>query len=161
MEVKKDLKQIKEFVDLVNTTDIVELLWEKEGTKIGFKRDEDAIDQKKRGGGGIEKEPRDKEISETKPRSPEDEYTTIKSKMVGTFYIAPSQDSEPYVKVGETVKAGQKVCMIEAMKVMREITMSQPARIVKILIENGHPVEYGQNMFLVDTKLEGEGEGSA
>jgi acetyl-CoA carboxylase biotin carboxyl carrier protein len=73
----------------------------------------------------------------------------IKSPMVGTFYRAPSPGAKPYVDVGEMLQSGQVVCIIEAMKMMNEIESSVAGRLVKVLVENGQPVEYGQPLFLV------------
>ena len=90
--------------------------------------------------------------SETKKES-ENNYYQIRSPMVGTFYRSPSPGAEPYVKEGDIVKKGQVVCIIEAMKVMNEIESDVTGRIVKVLVENGKPVEYNQPLFLVDTNL--------
>jgi len=73
----------------------------------------------------------------------------IKSPIVGTFYSSPSPDSEPYVKVGDTVKTGQVVCIVEAMKLMNEIEADSSGKIVKIFVSNGQPVEYNQPLFLL------------
>jgi len=73
----------------------------------------------------------------------------IKSPMVGTFYAAPAPDAEPYVKLGDTVNKGRVVCIVEAMKLMNEIRSEVDGRLVKILVENGEPVEYGQTLFLL------------
>jgi acetyl-CoA carboxylase biotin carboxyl carrier protein len=69
--------------------------------------------------------------------------------MVGTFYRAPSPGAKSYVDVGEMLQSGQVVCIIEAMKLMNEIESSVAGRLVKVLVENGQPVEYGQPLFLV------------
>jgi acetyl-CoA carboxylase biotin carboxyl carrier protein len=80
----------------------------------------------------------------------ETRYVAIKSPMVGTFYRAPAPDADPYVEVGQAVEVGQTVCVIEAMKLMNEIESDVRGRIVQVLIDNNHPVEYGQTLFLVD-----------
>ncbi|MEK6304323.1 MAG: acetyl-CoA carboxylase biotin carboxyl carrier protein [Acidobacteriota bacterium] len=72
---------------------------------------------------------------------------TIKSPIVGTFYRAPSQDSEPFVKVGDHVDSETVVCIIEAMKLMNEIQAEASGQVVKVFVENGQPVEYGQPLF--------------
>lgn len=69
------------------------------------------------------------------------------SPMVGTFYRAPSPDSEPFVTEGSMVEKGQTLCIIEAMKLMNELESEYNGRIVKILVENGQPVEFGQPLF--------------
>lgn len=75
----------------------------------------------------------------------------IVSPMVGTFYRAPSPESDPYVKEGDTVDEKTIVCIVEAMKLMNEIEAETRGTIVKILVENGQLVEYGQPLFLVKT----------
>lgn len=76
----------------------------------------------------------------------------ITSPMVGTYYAAPSPDAEPFVSEGKTVAVGQTVCIVEAMKLMNEIGSDFNGVIRKVLIENAQPVEYGQPLFLVETK---------
>jgi len=73
----------------------------------------------------------------------------IKSPIVGTFYKAPSPKSEPFVSVGDFVDKGMVVCIIEAMKLMNEIESEVAGEIVAILVENGQPVEYGENLFAI------------
>src|SRR3989442_3650099 len=75
---------------------------------------------------------------------------TIEAPMVGTFYRASSPTAEPYVSEGDVVKEGQILCIIEAMKLMNEIESKVAGRVVKIFVENSHPVEFGQSLFLID-----------
>ena len=75
---------------------------------------------------------------------------TIEAPMVGTFYRASSPTADPYVREGDTVKEGQILCIIEAMKLMNEIESRVAGRVVRILVENGQPVEYGQALFLIE-----------
>lgn len=77
-------------------------------------------------------------------------YETIAAPMVGTFYRAPSPDAPPYVNVGDDIIKGQALCIIEAMKLMNEIESEVKGRIVKILVDNAEPVEYGQPLFVVE-----------
>lgn len=77
-------------------------------------------------------------------------YHNIKSPMVGTFYRAPAEDSEPFVQEGDIIKKGQVLCIIEAMKLMNEIESDISGRIVQILPENGLPVEFGEVLFKID-----------
>ena len=75
---------------------------------------------------------------------------TIEAPMVGTFYRASSPTAEPYVREGDMVKEGQILCIIEAMKLMNEVETRAGGRIAKILVDNGHAVEYGQPLFLIE-----------
>ena len=76
----------------------------------------------------------------------------VTSPMVGTFYRAPAPGSEPFTDIGQGVAAGQTVCIVEAMKLMNEIGSDYNGVVRKILVENAQPVEYGQPLFLVETK---------
>ncbi len=77
-------------------------------------------------------------------------YLEITSPMVGTFYRSSSPDKPPYVKVGDTVEAGAVVCIIEAMKLFNEIESEVSGKIVKVMVEDAQPVEFGQVLFLVE-----------
>ena len=77
-------------------------------------------------------------------------YIEIKSPMIGTFYRAPKPEDPPFMSVGDSVSAGQKVCIVEAMKLFNEIESEVSGTIVKVLVENATPVEYDQPLFLVD-----------
>lgn len=79
-----------------------------------------------------------------------DNLLTIKSPMVGTFYRMPNPESPSFVNVGDEVKAGKVVCIIEAMKLFNEIESEVSGKIVKVLVENASPVEYDQPLFLVE-----------
>lgn len=76
----------------------------------------------------------------------------VTSPMVGTFYRAPSADSPPYVDVGDDIEKGKAICIIEAMKLFNEIESEVSGTVIKILVENGSPVEYGQNLMLIKKK---------
>jgi acetyl-CoA carboxylase biotin carboxyl carrier protein len=77
---------------------------------------------------------------------------TIEAPMVGTFYRATNPEATPFVSEGDTVKEGQTLCIIEAMKLMNEIESKVAGRVVKILVENAQPVEFGQPLFLVEPR---------
>ncbi len=77
-------------------------------------------------------------------------YITVKSPMIGTFYRSASPDKPLFVNVGDEIKAGQVVCIIEAMKLFNEIESEVSGRIVKVLVDNASPVEYDQPLFLVE-----------
>jgi len=84
------------------------------------------------------------------PAAASSNLVEIKSPMIGTFYLTPNPDSPAFVNVGDTIKAGQTVCIIEAMKLFNEIESEISGKIVKILVSNATPVEYDQPLFLVD-----------
>jgi acetyl-CoA carboxylase biotin carboxyl carrier protein len=74
----------------------------------------------------------------------------VEAPMVGTFYRAPKPDAPPFVAEGDVVKEGQVLCIVEAMKLMNEIEAKISGRIVKVVVENGQPVEFGQSLFLME-----------
>ncbi len=83
------------------------------------------------------------------PAAPAEETRTVNSPMVGTFYRAPSPGAKPFADVGQRVKAGDTVCIIEAMKLLNEIESEYDGVIKEILVENGQPVEFGQPLFVI------------
>ena len=80
---------------------------------------------------------------------PAQEGQLVKAPMVGTFYRSPSPDAKPFVEVGQAVKKGDTVCIVEAMKLMNEIETDVAGVVKAILVENGQPVEYGQPLFVI------------
>lgn len=74
----------------------------------------------------------------------------VKSPMVGTFYRASGPNAKPFAEVGQAVKQGDAICIIEAMKIMNEIEADKTGTITKVLVENGQPVEYGQPLFVIE-----------
>jgi len=86
--------------------------------------------------------------AETAAASTEGELIT--SPMVGTFYAAPSPDSPPFVQVGDTVRKGQTLCILEAMKIMNELEAEYDCKILEVLVQDGEPVEYDKPLFRVE-----------
>jgi len=82
--------------------------------------------------------------------APAVQYHEIKSPIVGTFYRSPAPDAAPFVQVGSVIEPGTVLCIVEAMKLMNEIEADIAGKIVKVLVENGQPVEYDQTLFLVE-----------
>jgi acetyl-CoA carboxylase biotin carboxyl carrier protein len=80
---------------------------------------------------------------------PEEALHIVKSPIVGTFYESPSPGSPPFVKIGDTLEVGQVLCIVEAMKLMNEIECDVAGELVKRLVANGQPIEYGQELFAV------------
>ncbi|MCK6425118.1 MAG: acetyl-CoA carboxylase biotin carboxyl carrier protein [Burkholderiaceae bacterium] len=84
------------------------------------------------------------------PAAPEPTGHVIKSPMVGTFYRASNPGAKPLAEVGQQVKEGQALCIIEAMKIMNEIESDRAGTVTKVLVENGQAVEYGQPLFIIE-----------
>ena len=117
-----------------------------DGTKISMKKD--AIQEKI-----VVAETTTDIVKEEKEKTPEISKPSgniVKSPMVGTFYLKPSPTSEPYVEIGKTVLKGDTLCIIEAMKLMNEIESEYQGKIKEILVEDGKPVEYGTELFIIE-----------
>lgn len=84
------------------------------------------------------------------PAAPQQTGTPLTSPMVGTFYRAPSPGADPFVKVGDTVKKGQVVCIIEAMKLLNEVEADMDGTVKEVCVENGQPVEFDQSLFIIE-----------
>lgn len=139
-----DLEQIKELVKLVNTSDVSEVIVEEGEVKVTVRKGIGASVTSDLG------EATKVAVGPTKVEEKPDHYQEIKAPMVGTFYRAAAPDAPSFVEVGDLVEEGQTVCLLEAMKLMNEITAEKKGIIKEILVENGHPVEYGQVLFLYE-----------
>lgn len=145
-----DKELIKEIINLVKGSDIKRLSIETEGFKLHIETHQKEILQK------VEAQQREIKYQELLPPSedlPQENLHVIKSPLVGTFYRSPAPGAPPFVEVGDIVSPGQVLCIIEALKVMNEIESDVRGRVVKILVENGETVEYGQPLFLIDTNV--------
>ena len=153
-----NLKEIKELIEILKGTDISEIEIERSGVKVRLRK-----------GGDVTFHPTMPRmeyppaaivapaVSETPAPRVEQTPELVKanevrvtSPIVGTFYRSSSPDKPPYVEIGDLVKKGQVLCIIEAMKLMNEIESEQAGKIVQILVENGQPVEYGQPLFVIE-----------
>jgi oxaloacetate decarboxylase alpha subunit len=145
-----NIKEIRELLKLLEESDVTEFSLESAGMKLTIRKG-GAFAQ---GKDVAVKEPTSPEpAAKTEPpEAPDEDYCTVQSPMVGTFYRAPAPDAPPYVQVGNMVDKGQVLCIIEAMKLMNEIQTEVAGEIIDILVENGHPVEYGQPLFLIKEK---------
>lgn len=141
-------EDLKELIGLLKDTDITELQVEKEGIKIKIKREKFFGHLEMPHPVVVERKAA-KEEPAIVPES-ESRLYTVSSPIVGTFYRAPAPDAAPFVETGARVKKGQVLCVIEAMKLMNEIESEVDGVISRILVENGHPVEYGEPLFLID-----------
>lgn len=155
------LRRIKELVELMKENDLVELEIADGDSKILLKRPQPVgptITQIS----PLPASATTPAISVEQPahaQTPADEQdkglAEIKSPIVGTFYSAPSPDSQPHVNIGSRVNPDTVVCIVEAMKVMNEIKAEMQGKVVEVLVNNGEPVEYGQPLFLIDPSATG------
>jgi acetyl-CoA carboxylase biotin carboxyl carrier protein len=158
-----NLKEIKELVQFLKEEDITEFELERGDVKVRIKR----------GLAEIQQAPADRIIAvHSAPASPmqapapavaappaaaepakvEEGLHMVRSPIVGTYYESPSPGSPPFVKPGDSVEAGQVLCIVEAMKLMNEIEADVGGEIVKCLVKNGQPIEYGQELFAIREK---------
>ena len=149
-----ELEELKELMSLLKDTDITELFIEKDGVKVKIRRGKFSshFDVPQSIHHVRKYEPREEGIlpEQSAKRELEVNLFTVTSPIVGTFYSSPTPESEPFVEVGAKVKKGQTICIIEAMKLMNEIESEIDGVVVRVLVDNGHPVEYGEPLFLLE-----------
>ena len=156
-----DIKQIQELVKLINKTSIGEITIEEDGTKITIKQKKDPSQKiytqaapAQYSAPALPQAPIAQAAAPTISASAEtpkaDNFITIKSPMIGTFYRSAGPDKPLLANVGDEVTSGKVVCIIEAMKLFNEIESEVKGKIVKVLVEDASPVEYDQPLFLVD-----------
>jgi len=149
-----DTKKLQELIECVSNSNLTYFEFEESGTKIimkkeceGFVLKEVPTIEKTITVDRVEENIQEK-VGNSKLEEIRDEIV-IKSPMVGTFYSAPSPDSEPFVRVGQRVKKGDVLCIIEAMKIMNEIEAEVDGVIAAVCVQNGQMVEYGQALFRI------------
>ncbi len=149
-----NLKELKEIIAIFESADISELDLEREGMRIklrkGLSPEVTALSPSLKGENS--KTVSSAPLEDMKGELSQESLVEISSPMVGTFYRSSSPAAKPFVEEGEEIKEGQVICIIEAMKLMNEIKSEVNGRIVKISVENGHPVEFGQVLFMIEPK---------
>lgn len=120
-----------------------------DGTKIKMKKEEKEVIKVADALIAQTKENTTLEVKEKETESKVEEGNIVKSPMVGTFYSKPSPDAEPYAQIGQRVKKGDVLCIIEAMKLMNEIEAEFDGEVIEILIKDGEAVEYGKPLFRI------------
>ena len=151
MEIERIRELIEQLTALMDAKNLDELEVEMEGVKVALRRGRAGADQPQvvlTHPQPAAQAPTPQPTPEQSP--PEEELHVVRSPMVGTFYRSPAPDADPYVEVGDEVGPDTVVCIIEAMKLMNEIESDISGRVVKRLVENAQPVEFGQTLFLVE-----------
>jgi len=160
-----DLKLIKNLLNLISSSEVNEVTIEEGDFKIQIKKQADQVNNNQSpvyipapapatapapqpaaapaqgASGGSNSQESDK---------PDDKHTVIRSPIVGTFYRSPSPDTDAFVKEGDTISRGDTLCIVEAMKIMNEIESEHAGKIVKILVDDGQPVEFDQPLFEIE-----------
>ena len=162
--MKLDHEDLNRLIEKISTSDIQEFLLEGEDFKLEIKRnlsDQNQVSNNLVSNTSFERQTianqktTNDNVPVSEPEEPQvappgrSDLTEITSPMVGTFYRAAAPDEDPFVEVGNNVKVGQTICILEAMKLMNEIESEFNAEIVEILVENGTPVEFGQVLMRV------------
>jgi acetyl-CoA carboxylase biotin carboxyl carrier protein len=158
-----NLKELKELIEYLKEQDISEFELERGDVKVRIKRGTEhvvsvaapvvpyAMPAAAPPGHVPSAAASTSHAKETSPAA-EEGIHTVKSPIVGTFYESPSPGSPPFVKPGDAVEVGQILCIVEAMKLMNEIESDVAGEIVKMLVSNGQPIEYGQELFAIRPK---------
>lgn len=152
--------QLEKLLDFMASHGLEEFEYEHAGLRIRLKKAAPSSNAAPRAGvppQALQAQPVSSEaaphLAETAPppssAPPTEELHTIKSPIVGTFYASASPGAPAFVKVGDAIQAGQVVCIIEAMKLMNEIEADVSGELVRTMVENGQPVEYGQGLFAI------------
>jgi acetyl-CoA carboxylase biotin carboxyl carrier protein len=143
-------REIRRLADLLREYGLSEVEVEREGVRVRLRREIQAAPGPASGGPRTVAAAGTTPVVEAAAGAGEAHLLTVEAPMVGTFYRAASPDAQPFVRDGDRVKKGQVVCIIEAMKLMNEIESKVAGRVVKVLVENAQPVEYGQPLFLLE-----------
>jgi len=155
-----DLKLVKKLLDLISESEVNEVSIEEGDFKIKVKKtSENAAQtvhyqmpqqpQAPQAPAAPQPAATEDEKSGSDTESAEPAGDVVKSPIVGTYYEAPSPDSDPFVAVGDHIEAGQTICIVEAMKIMNEIEAEFSGTVEKILVDDGSPVEYDQPLFII------------
>tara|TARA_Y100001958_G_C20796300_1_gene261591 strand:+ start:145 stop:570 length:426 start_codon:yes stop_codon:yes gene_type:complete len=140
--MKIDKKLIKELVDNLKEFNLTELEYQESNTRIKVSRASKAIEQSKNSAVLSQ----NKAVLKT---NNDIEGIRVKSPIIGTAYLAPEPGAKKFVKIGDKVKKGQTVMIVEAMKTMNHVPSTSDGEVIKILVEDGQPVEFGQTLILL------------
>ena len=142
-----DLRKIKKLIEMLQESDLneIEVKEGEESVRINRKKGDVEIPQQI-----VAPQVQSKEIVENVD-APEENLSFIQSPMVGTFYRSPAPGKPPFVEIGQKVKKGDTVCIIEAMKMMNQVKSEFDGKIVDIKVENGQPVEFNESLVSIET----------
>ena len=152
-----DLNLIKKLIKILEASEVTDLEIEENGTKIKLAkkvRVMQTVSFPQSHMAAPANQQTSVSVSKTEDKRAVDENIglhEIKSPIVGTFYRAPTPDADAYIQVGDSINVGSVLCIVEAMKLMNEIESDVSGKVIKILVENGKPVEYNQPLFLIQT----------
>ena len=143
-----DVEQLMKLIDKVSESDLTGFKYEENGVKLQLnKKENPVVGATVAADNFAATETVAQEKTEISGEAPAG--NVVKAPLVGTFYAAPAEDAAPFIQVGDSVKKGQSVAIIEAMKLMNEIESDFDGTVTEVLVENGQPVEYGQPLFRI------------
>ncbi len=147
-----DIRKIKKLIDLIEESDIaeIEISEGEESVRISRYSSNVAIQQAAPVAVAAAPAPAIAPVAAAPAAEEKISGHAVKSPMVGTFYRSASPGSAPFAEVGQSVTVGQTLCIIEAMKILNQIEADKSGKIKQILVENAHPVEYGQPLFIIE-----------
>lgn len=149
-----NIREIKELIDLVKASELTELEWERSGVRVRICRAPAplvrhlAAESAVPGGNVPQGAP---SVEGGEGETGKEAGVVIRSPIVGTFYRSASPGAPPYVEVGDRVRRGQILCIVEAMKLLNEIEAEVDGVVAEVLVENARPVEYGEGLFRIET----------
>lgn len=144
-----DTETLIELVQAVSESELTRFRYEEKDVKIQLEKKKGKLQLVKTSELPAEKDSGTAEKKEEKSQSQVKDGRLVESPLVGTFYAAPAEGEKPFVSVGDTIKKGQPLAIIEAMKLMNEIESEYDGTLEEILVENGDMVEYGQPLFRI------------
>lgn len=143
-----ELKQILQLIDAVSESSLDKFEYEENGSKLSLEKGKEPVIMTQ----VAENEEMSQALkpsAEIQKEGKESIGQIVKSPLVGTFYAAPAEDADPFVKTGDKIKQGQVLAIVEAMKLMNDIESEYEGEIAEIYVENGQSVEYGQPLFRI------------
>lgn len=149
-KMQVDTKLIRELADMLNDTNLSEIEVEDGERKIKLSRGGTAVHMAAAPIAAPAPAPAAAPAAEAAPADPADHPGTVFSPMVGTIYTSPDPTADVFIKVGDTVSAGQTILIIEAMKVMNQIHAAKGGTVKAVLVENQQPVEYGEALVIIE-----------
>ena len=147
------IKEIQEIINFIKKSDLDDVSIETESIKIRVKKNNGnytSVEKPKEVKAAIQQIPIESPEKEVKKEETTNNNTIIKSPMIGTFYRSPNPESDPFVSEGDSIKVGQTICIVEAMKLFNDIESEVSGKIVKILVDDNSPVEFDQPLFEID-----------
>lgn len=145
-----NLEQLRELLKILNETDITELTLESGELRLSVRKGNSPIVAAPVAAVSTASPTPPSPIESPPPVTDNRKLIDVVSPMVGTFYRSPAPDEPPFVEVGEVVKRGQTVCIVEAMKLMNEIEAESAGKIAEILVQNAEPIEFGQVLMRIE-----------